>query len=315
MAKKQALGRGLSALLESAAGPAKEQTKEQAAERQAAQDIAVAEAVASATAEIGNVAGPISLIRIAQIEANPFQPRQEFEKEAMKELAQSIRELGLIQPITVRKISAQKYQIISGERRFRAAQMAGLTEVPVYTRTANDQAMLEMALVENIQRENLNAIEVAISYKRLMEECSLTTEKLAERVGKDRTTVTNYVRLLKLPPEIQIGIIEKKISMGHARALINTEPESKQLRIYKLILEKDLSVRRVEELAKEDDAPRLFRSDRVILPLEFQKMQADLRLKYGKKAKLVRSEHGLGKVEIPFATDDDLQRIVDMLEI
>jgi ParB family chromosome partitioning protein len=233
----------------------------------------------------------------------------------MEELAQSIRELGLIQPITVRKLSAQKYQIISGERRFRAAQMAGLDEVPVYTRTANDQSMLEMALVENIQRENLNSIEVAISYKRLMEECNLTTEKLAERVGKDRTTVTNYVRLLKLPPEIQIGIIEKKISMGHARALINSEPESKQLRIYKQILEKDLSVRRVEEMVKEDDTPKLFKTEKAILPMEFQKMQADLRLKFGKKAKLQRNEHGLGKIEIPFATDDDLQRIMDMLDM
>ncbi len=307
MAKKQALGRGLSALLESAAGPAKEQYAA-VKNTPAATDTAVG-------IEVGNVAGTISILRIAQIEANPFQPRQEFDKDALNELAQSIKELGLIQPITVRQISAQKFQIISGERRFRAAQIAGLNEVPVYMRTANDQAMLEMALVENIQRENLNAIEVAISYKRLMEECSLTAEKLAERVGKDRTTVTNYVRLLKLPPEIQIGIIEKKISMGHARALINTEPETKQLRIYRLILEKDLSVRKVEELAKEDDAPKLFRSDRVILPLEFQKMQADLRLKFGKKTKLVRSEHGLGKLEIPFTTDDDLQRIVDMLEL
>jgi len=305
MAKKQALGRGLSALLESAGAVAKEQAAAQAS-------TAVAEVKSD---EIGNVAGPISLLSISQIEANPFQPRQEFNPDALIELAQSIKELGLIQPITVRKISAQKYQIISGERRFRAAQMAGLDEIPTYTRTANDQSMLEMALVENIQRENLNALEVAISYKRLMEECSLTTEKLAERVGKDRTTVTNYVRLLKLPPEIQIGIIEKKISMGHARALINAEPESKQLKIYRLILEKDLSVRKVEELVKEDDTPKLFKSQKEILPMEFQKMQADLRLKFGKKAKLSRNEHGMGKVELPFATDDDLQRIVDMLEL
>jgi ParB family transcriptional regulator, chromosome partitioning protein len=184
MAKKQALGRGLSALLESAGNPLKEQRTETVVTERREE-------------EIGNVAGPISLLRIAQIEANPFQPRQEFNPDALIELAQSIKELGLIQPITVRKISAQKYQIISGERRFRAAQMAGLDEIPAYTRTANDQSMLEMALVENIQRENLNALEVAISYKRLMEECSLTTEKLAERVGKDRTTVTNYVRLFK----------------------------------------------------------------------------------------------------------------------
>lgn len=307
MAKKPALGRGLSALLESA-GPGKAEAAET--------KTAVAEVVEkSPESEIGNVAGPISMLRISQIEANPFQPRQEFDVVALRELAQSIKELGLIQPITVRKVSAQKYQIISGERRFRASQLAGLDEVPVYVRTANDQSMLEMALVENIQRENLNAIEVAISYKRLMQECNMTAEKLADRVGKDRTTVTNYVRLLKLPPEIQIGIIEKKISMGHARALINTEPEAKQLKIYKLILEKDLSVRKVEELAKEDDAPKLFRTEKTVLPLEFQKMQADLKLKFGKKAKLNRNEHGIGKLEIPFATDDDLIRIVDMLEL
>ncbi|MCC6599553.1 MAG: ParB/RepB/Spo0J family partition protein [Crocinitomicaceae bacterium] len=304
MAKKQALGRGLSALLENA------QTVAKTAEVKP--EVVVTE---KGNKEVGNVAGPISVLSISQIEANPFQPRQDFNPDALIELAQSIRELGLIQPITVRKISAQKYQIISGERRFRAAQMAELEEVPVYIRTANDQAMLEMALVENIQRENLNSLEVAISYKRLMEECNLTTEKLAERVGKDRTTVTNYVRLLKLPPEIQVGIIEKKISMGHARALINAEPEAKQLKIYRLILEKDLSVRKVEELVKEDDVPRLFKSNKVILPIEFQKMQADLRLKFGKKAKLQRSEHGIGKIELPFATDDDLQRIVDMLEL
>lgn len=299
MAKKQSLGRGLSALLESAVSPGGETMT----------------GVELDKPSIGNVAGPVAMLRISQIEANPFQPRTQFEKEGMKELAQSIEKHGLIQPITVRKLSANRYQIISGERRFRAAQMSGLDEVPVYIRTANDQGMLEMALVENIQRENLNAIEVAISYKRLMEECNLNTEQLAERVGKDRTTVTNYVRLLKLPPEIQIGIIEKRISMGHARALINTSPEAKQLKIYKLILEKDLSVRRVEEMVKEDEQPRLFKSEKPIMTLEFQKMQADLRLKFGKKAKLQRNEHGLGKIEIPFASDDDLQRIMDMLEL
>jgi ParB family chromosome partitioning protein len=309
MAKKPALGRGLSALLENASKSVKDGAT-------AVVETSVADLPeVMPSAEVGNVAGPISVLRISQIEANPFQPRQEFDPTALRELSQSIKELGLIQPITVRKVSAQKYQIISGERRFRASQMAGLEEVPVYVRTANDQNMLELALVENIQRENLNAIEVAISYKRLMQECSLSTEKLAERVGKDRTTVTNYVRLLKLPPEIQIGIIEKRISMGHARALINCEPEGKQLKIYKLILEKDLSVRKVEELAKEDDTPKLFKTEKIVLPLEFQTMQADLRLKFGKKAKLARNEHGLGKLEIPFATDDDLVRIIDMLEL
>lgn len=300
MSKKQALGRGLSALLENSPRP--NQLEKEATVTEVKTEL-----------EVGNVAGPINLLSISQIEANPYQPRKDFNNDALIELAQSISELGLIQPITVRKVSSQKFQIISGERRFRACQLANLTEVPVYIREADDQGMLEMALVENIQRENLNALEIAISYKRLMEECSLTTEKLAERVGKDRTTVTNYVRLLKLPPEIQLGIIEKRMSMGHARALINAEPESKQLRIFKLILEKDLSVRKVEELVKEDDAPKLFKSNKALMPLEVQKMQANLKLRFGKKAKVTRNESGLGKVEIPFTTDDDLSRIIDML--
>jgi ParB family chromosome partitioning protein len=305
MAKKQALGRGLSALLENAGNLVKEKNEV----------VSTAESISVPSADektIGHIAGDISLISVSLIEANPFQPRQDFTPDALIELAQSIKELGLIQPITVRRISAKKYQIISGERRFRASQMAGLEEVPVYVRAADDQGMLEMALVENIQRENLNAIEVAISFKRLMEECSMNTEALAERVGKDRTTVTNYVRLLKLPPEIQMGIIEKRISMGHARALINI-PESKQLKIYQTIIDKDLSVRKVEELAKEDDAPQLFRPAKLILPIEFQKMQAELRLKYGKRAKLTRSDAGVGKLEIPFNNDDDLQRVIDLL--
>ena len=305
MAKKQALGRGLSALLENAGNLVKEKNESAAV----AENVAIETSVEN---PIGHIAGDISLVSVSLIEANPFQPRQDFTPDALIELAQSIKELGLIQPITVRKISAKKYQIISGERRFRASQMAGLEEVPVYVRAADDQGMLEMALVENIQRENLNAIEVAISFKRLMEECNMNTEALAERVGKDRTTVTNYVRLLKLPPEIQMGIIEKRISMGHARALINI-PESKQLKIYQTIIEKDLSVRKVEELAKEDDVPQLFRPAKVILPLEFQKMQAELRLKYGKRAKLTRSDAGVGKLEIPFNNDDDLQRVIDLL--
>lgn len=307
MAKKQALGRGLSALLENAGNLVKEKGNE-TVETNSGLDRA--EEVSESP--IGHVAGNISLVPISFIEANPFQPRTEFTPDALIELAQSIKELGLIQPITVRKISAKKYQIISGERRFRASQMAELTEVPVYIRDTNDQGMLEMALVENIQRENLNAIEVAISFKRLMDECNLNTESLADRVGKDRTTVTNYVRLLKLPPEIQLGIIEKKISMGHARALINI-PEGKQIKIFREIVEKELSVRKVEELAKVDDTPQLIRPAKVILPVEFQKMQAELRLKFGKKAKLARNDHGMGKLEIPFGTDDDLQRIIDLL--
>ena len=196
MAKKRVLGRGLSALLENTEPIAKKPTKKTAEET------------------VGNVAGPIAMLTIGQIEANPMQPRSNFDQDGLIELAQSISEMGIIQPITVRKLSSNKYQLISGERRFRASQIAGLEEIPSYIRTANDQELLEMALVENIQRENLDPLEIAISYQRLIDECNLTQEQLSERVGKNRSTVTNYIRLLKLPGEVQVGLIEKQITMG-----------------------------------------------------------------------------------------------------
>ena len=223
--KRNALGRGLSALLESADT-----------------DISSIEP---------KTLNSVAHIFISQIEANPFQPRTEFNEENLNELADSIRIHGVIQPITVRKVGFERYQIISGERRTRASLLAGLTEIPAYIRVANDQEMLEMAIIENIQREELNPIEIAISYKRLLEECDLKQEELGERVGKNRTTVNNFLRLLKLPDEIQLGLKENKISMGHARALINVTSNEWRMEIYQRAVTEGLSVRAVENLAKQ----------------------------------------------------------------
>ncbi len=295
MAKRQALGRGLSALLENAASAPESKPIEKGS--------------------IGNVAGSIALLRISQIEANPWQPRSNFNEDALEELAASIAELGIIQPITVRKLSANRYQLISGERRFRASQIAELEEIPAYVRTANDQEMLEMALVENIQRENLDAIEIAISYQRLMDECSLTQDELSDRVGKNRATIANYLRLLKLPADIQIAIIEKKLSMGHARALINVEDPSVQKNITQKVIKEELSVRQTEELVRN---ARLASTDRNAtkgagLSFEHQKMRADLRLRLGRQVELKTKDDGSGKIEIRFDNDDDLRRLIDAL--
>ena len=299
MAKKKALGRGLSALLENS-GTSPEPRKP------------------ISKGSIGNVAGNIAMLKISQIEANPFQPRSKFDSTALEELATSIRELGIIQPITVRKIGAQRYQLISGERRFRASQIAEVEEIPSYVREADDQAMLEMALVENIQRENLDAIEVAISYQRLIDECSLTQEQLSERVGKNRTTVTNYLRLLKLPAEIQVGIIEKEISMGHARALVNAGSEKKQVEVFRKILKDDLSVRQTEELVRDSGQKAKSKNGKPAgnsLSLAHQKVRDELKEKFGKGAGLKRSENGTGKIEIPFRSEDELQQLIDLLEL
>lgn len=226
MAKRNALGRGLGALIDDAGQ----------------EHIVTADAV--------------NEIDIDKIEANPFQPRTAFNEESLEELARSIKELGIIQPITVRNIDDHKFQLTSGERRLRAAQLAGLTKIPAYIRFADDQGMLEMALVENIQREDLDAIEVAISYQRLIEECKLTQESMSDRVGKKRSTISNYLRLLKLPAEIQLGIRDKQISMGHARALVNIENEKTQLDIYYKIIDEGLSVRKTEDIIRDVNTPK-----------------------------------------------------------
>jgi ParB family chromosome partitioning protein len=255
-----------------------------------------------------------SNIPLSQIEVNPFQPRHDFDESAMQELADSIKVHGVIQPITVRKIGSKKYQLIAGERRLRAAKMSSLTEIPAYVRTADDEQMLEMALIENTHREDLNAIEVAINYKRLIDECNLKQEDLAEKVGKNRTTVTNYLRLLKLPPEIQQAIKDKSISMAHARAIINIEDPVVQLFIYKEILKNDLSVRAVEQLAR-NNAPGKRAADKkgATLPYAYQRLQERLSSHLSTKVQLKRKRLGKGEIVISFFSDGDLERLTELL--
>ena len=290
--KKRALGRGLSALL-----------------KNPETDITSNEPISES-----KVAGSVNEIAISQIEVNPFQPRTEFDQEALKELSASIQQLGIIQPLTVRKLGYDKYQLISGERRFRASQLAGLEKVPAYIRIANDQEMLEMALVENIQREQLNAIEVALSYKRLMEECKLTQERMSERVGKKRSTVTNYLRLLKLPAEIQAGLRDGKISMGHARALVNVSNSETQLNIFHDAVANGFSVRDVEQIVKdfgESGYKRTSRTRTKTLPsFEHQKLANYISHQIGSEVKLKVNKSGKGKLEIPFKTEEELQAII-----
>jgi len=298
--KRNALGKGLGALLENAGTDITSSSK--------------------TPNEDATVAGSISEIAVEQIEANPFQPRTKFEKEALAELAESITSLGIIQPITVRKIGYDKFQLISGERRFKASQIAGLKKVPAYIRIANDEAMLEMALVENIQRENLDAIEIAVSYKRLIDECGLTQESLSKKVGKQRSTVANYLRLLKLPAEVQLGIRDNKISMGHARAIVNIDKPETLLEIYNRVIAEDLSVREVEDLArwqnkKPESLRRSKRTAAFPLPDKLKKVNESIKITYGKKAELRRQNSGKGKIVIPFTSDDDLERILRLLDI
>ena len=261
--------------------------------------------------------GTISHIKTSEVEVNPFQPRTEFDSAALQELADSIRLQGLIQPITVRKVGPSNYQLISGERRLRASKLAGLKEIPAYIRTANDQQMLEMALIENIQRENLNAIEVALSFHRMIEECDLKQEELGERVSKNRSTVTNYLRLLKLPPAIQVSIRDGKISMGHARALISVEDIDKQLYIHDEIISKGLSVRKVEELVRDIQKIPNKKGDMQKLntmSFQYQKIEDNLASKFGSRVKLKVQSKGTGAIEIPFLSEDDLNRILEMLD-
>jgi ParB family transcriptional regulator, chromosome partitioning protein len=262
------------------------------------------------------LAGSISGILIAHIETNPFQPRVEFDETALKELAESIRQQGIIQPITVRKMGSERYQIISGERRFRASKLAGLESIPAYIRVANDQSMLEMALVENIQRENLNALEVAISYQRLLEECHISQEELAHKVGKDRTTVTNYLRLLKLPPQIQFAIRDSLITMGHARAIIAVNDVSLQLKIFNDILTQDLSVRSVEDLVRVH-APKKPAVDKPATPteIEIKKIQDSLSRRFETKTEVRYRANGSGQVVFSYFSKDDLNRLLELLDI
>ena len=263
---------------------------------------------------IGSMAGNICSLTISQIDNNPEQPRREFDPNLLEELAQSIRELGIIQPITVHKVRADKYQIISCERRFRAAQLAGLEEVPAYIREVNDQTLLEMALVENIQREDLHAIEIAISFKRLIDECELTHEDLGVRLGKNRSTITNYVRLLQLPAEMQLAVRHKTISMGHARALIAIDDPAWQKAVFNRIESEQLSVRAVEELARVRRSKVTSRSkSKTVLTFDEQQVQADLRLKYGQRSYLRKDREGGGKIELNFKDAIELDNLLNLL--
>lgn len=299
--KKPALGKGLSALLDNAA----------------------TDITTSSTTTTGM--GGVSLIPIENIEANPFNPRTHFDNVLLKELSESIAIHGIIQPLTVRKLGRDKYQLISGERRFRASQMAGLKEVPAYVRVANDQSMLEMALVENIQREDLNAIEVALSYQLLIDEIGLTQDQLAQKISKSRSSITNHLRLLKLPAEIQLGVRDGLISMGHARALVSAGDEEKQLSIYRQILDNQLSVREVEDLIK-NGAPKAAsvqtpsgngtssnHAEELTLTPTQDVFRLHLSDKISSKVSIKKNADGNGKITISFSSEVDLNRIIEIL--
>ncbi len=267
---------------------------------------------------VKELAGSIANIPVSQIEVNPYQPRTEFNEEALEALSQSISVHGLIQPITIRRLEKDKYQLISGERRFRASQRAGLKEVPAYIRLVNDQEMIEMALVENIQREDLNAIEVAITYQRLIEECKLTHESLAERVGKSRTNVTNHLRLLKLPPEILQSVRKKEISMGHARALVGIEDLAFKFGLYRKVINEDLSVRRTEQLIKDyldkSNAKKATNSGKEDIPREYHEVRNRISSHFGAKTNIKLGKGGKGQIILNFNSTDDLNRILDIME-
>jgi ParB family chromosome partitioning protein len=257
-------------------------------------------------------------IDINSIDSNPFQPRTRFDAQALEELAASIRQLGIVQPLTVRETGDGRFQLIAGERRLRAARAAGLTHVPAYVRTADDTAMLEMALVENIQREDLDAMEVAITYQRLIEECNLTQEQLSDRVGKQRSTVANYLRLLRLPAEIQLGIRNKNLTMGHARTLVNIEDPTKQINIFYHVIQEDLSVRATEELVRHfqsQAAKDPAREDkRKKLNSEYEELAGQLSKLFASEVQFRINEKGRGKIVIPFSDNDEMERIIAMLD-
>ena len=297
--KRNALGRGLSAILRN---PKTDITDDRTNEK--------------------NLVSNVNEIAIDDIQINPFQPRIDFEKEKIYELSESIKELGVIQPITVRKLGYNKYQLISGERRLRASKELNLKTIPSYIRIANDEQMLEMALVENIQRENLNPIEIAISFQRLIKECDLTQEECGNRLGKKRSTIANFLRLLKLPSEIQDGLKKEKISVGHARALINIKEKQNQLNIYQDIIENGFSVREVEQLAK-DFSERNYNykgkkkkiDSEDIIPFGHQKKLFDLSKNLNVDIQFKRNKKGSGKIIIPFSDDEKLSEIFNKLKI
>lgn len=289
--KRQALGRGLSALLQET--PNINSASDKNADK---------------------LIGSIIEIELNKIDVNPFQPRTYFDEESLIELGNSIKELGVIQPITVRKMEGNQFQLVSGERRFRASKLIGNTTIPAYIRIANDQEMLEMALVENIQRKNLDPIEVALSYQRLIDEIKLTQEELSTRVGKKRSTVTNYLRLLKLDPILQTGMRDGFISMGHGRAMINVENTEDQLAIYERILREELSVRQTEDLVKNLKSGPVSKPKTKQIPDFVKNNIKPLSEFFGQKISVVMSANGKGKINIPFNSEEDFNRIKNLLK-
>jgi len=289
MAQKNALGRGLGALIDGVEKEILEKKVE-----------------------------PNLNIAIDLIDGNPFQPRTHFDEQALEELTMSVRKLGIVQPLTVRETDEGRYQLIAGERRLRAARMAGLTHVPAFIRTADDQAMLELALVENIQREDLDAVEVAISFQRLIEECTLTQEQLSDRVGKQRSTIANYLRLLKLPAEIQLGIRNKHLMMGHARTLVNIEDPKKQINVYYRIIDGDLSVRQTEELVRRLQSEKIKDPEKLEkkkkLNEDFTQLSEHLNRIFLTRVNFRINELGKGKIVIPFENPEEMERILGVFD-
>ncbi len=309
--KKSVLGRGLGALLNA------NDTTERTNERMAAM---VNDTNTTATTTVNVPQGSVIInIPLEQIEVNPFQPRTTFEEESLNDLADSIKVHGVIQPITVRKIENNKYQLIAGERRLRASKLAGKADVPAFVRLASDQESIEIALIENIQREDLNPLEIAINYKRLQDECDLTQEELAVRLGKNRSSVTNYMRLLRLPPDIQAGLRDEKITMGHAKALLAIENPLLLLTAFKDTVSKGLSVRQVEEMVRTlESKPKKLSGTSgdnkpAAIPFTIKKMQDQLITSLSTKVQINRANDGKGEIIIRFYNDDDLTRLVEAI--
>lgn len=257
----------------------------------------------------------IRFVKLSQIEVNPFQPRVNFEEESLNELAESIKIHGVIQPVTLRSLGDGKYQLIAGERRLRASKLAGKDDIPAFVRAANDQESLEIALIENIQREDLNAIEIGLNYKRLIDECSLSQEELADRLGKKRSTVANYLRLLKLPPDVQAGLKGNMVSMGHAKAIASLQKVDEQLFVFKEIKTKDLTVRQTEKLVsdmQETKAAKTGKSQKA-LPYSLQKVQDHLESMLSTKVQLKHGKNGKGQIVVSYYSDSDLERIIESL--
>jgi len=297
--KKQGLGKGIRALLDNIDEEIQTQKE-------------------GVPAVSGQSATTTARIPLEQIEVNPKQPRRDFDATALKELAESIKLHDIIQPVTVIKIGQNKFQLISGERRLRAAAMAGLEDIPAYVRSADGQGMLEMALLENLQRENLNAIEIALSYRQLMDECGLTQEMVSERMKKERSTVANYLRLLKLPPDIQKAVRDGLLSMGHARAIIGLEHIDQQLYLFHETMQRGLSVRQVEQMAKDmatDKAPQAPKAPAAKLPIAYKRIEDNMASHFSTRVKLDRKKSGKGNIVIEFYNDGDLERIMEKMSL